>query len=149
MLICILTKNAITSCSVTMMLFLHLEVKPLMTLTTVLYLSCALISGHLATMLMELTKRRQASFLVVFNRPINILCGVSSFLSMALCLLFRLVGFRLLRLKEFRTFTLKVVLLIPVLLAALFWLATCRRLKFLWRMFSVLVIRLRSLRLLR
>src|SRR4051794_31262398 len=45
MLICILTKNVITSCSVTMMLFLHLEVKPLMTLTTVLYLSCALISG--------------------------------------------------------------------------------------------------------
>src|SRR5260364_413117 len=34
-----------------MMLFLHLEVKPLMTLTTVLYLSCALISGHLAIML--------------------------------------------------------------------------------------------------
>src|SRR5471030_2679741 len=33
-------------------------VKPLMTLTTVLYLSCALISGHLAMMLMELTKRR-------------------------------------------------------------------------------------------
>src|SRR5439155_8954950 len=54
MLICILTKNVITSCSVTMMLFLHLEVKPLMTLTTVLYLSCALISGHLAMMLMEL-----------------------------------------------------------------------------------------------
>src|SRR5204863_4950786 len=53
MLICILTKNVITSCSVTMMLFLHLEVKPLMTLTTVLYLSCALISGHLAMMLME------------------------------------------------------------------------------------------------
>src|SRR5262249_39115815 len=51
------TKNVITSCSVTMMLFLHLEVKPLMTLTTVLYLSCALISGHLAMMLMELTKR--------------------------------------------------------------------------------------------
>src|SRR5438477_9093601 len=58
MLICILTKNVITSCSVTMMLFLHLEVKPLMTLTTVLYLSCELISGHLAMMLMELTKRR-------------------------------------------------------------------------------------------
>src|SRR5215204_6643963 len=57
MLICILTKNVITSCSVTMMLFLHLEVKPLMTLTTVLYLSCALISVHLAMMLMELTKR--------------------------------------------------------------------------------------------
>src|SRR5438034_8601698 len=58
MLICILTKNVITSCSATMMLLLHLEVKPLMTLTTVLYLSCALISGHLAMMLMELTKRR-------------------------------------------------------------------------------------------
>src|SRR5260370_570376 len=52
MLICILTKNVITSCSVTMMLFLHLEVKPLMTLTTVLYLSCALISGNLGMMLM-------------------------------------------------------------------------------------------------
>src|SRR5260221_14723959 len=45
MLICILTKNVITSCSVTMMLFLHLEVKPLMTLTTVLYLSCAVHTG--------------------------------------------------------------------------------------------------------
>src|SRR5688572_27160184 len=101
MLICILTKNVITSCSVTMMLFLHLEVKPLMTLTTVLYLSCALISGHLAMMLMELTKRRYASFLVVFNRPINILCRVSLFLSMALCLLLRLFVFRLLRLKRF------------------------------------------------
>src|SRR5256884_9618412 len=74
MLICILTKNGITSCSVTMMLFLHLEVKPLMTLTTVLYLSCALVSGHLAMRLMDLTKRRKASFLVVFNGPINILC---------------------------------------------------------------------------
>src|SRR5690606_13610150 len=57
-LICIQTNNVSTTCSVTMMLFLHLEVKPLMTLTTVLYLSCALISGHLAMMLMELTKRR-------------------------------------------------------------------------------------------
>src|SRR5690606_2732861 len=104
MLICILTKNVITSCSVTMMLFLHLEVKPLMTLTTVLYLSCALISGHLAMMLMELTKRREASFLVVFNRPINILCRVSLFLSMALCLLLRLFVFRLLRLKRFQYF---------------------------------------------
>src|SRR5436309_3906949 len=44
MLICILTKNVITSCSVTLMLFLHLEVRPRMTLTTVLYLSCGLIS---------------------------------------------------------------------------------------------------------
>src|SRR5438445_11778249 len=31
-----------------------------------------------------------SSFLVVFNRPINILCRVSLFLSMALCLLLRL-----------------------------------------------------------
>src|SRR5204862_2711958 len=61
MLICILTKNVITSCSVTMMLFLHLEVKPLMTLTTVLYLSCALISGHLAMMLMELRSEERFS----------------------------------------------------------------------------------------
>src|SRR2546425_12939938 len=95
MLICILTKNVITSCSVTMMLFLHLEVKPLMTLTTVLYLSCALSSGHLAMMLMELTKRRWASFLVVFNRPMNILCRVSWLVSRALCLLFRSVVFPL------------------------------------------------------
>src|SRR2546429_424886 len=58
MIICILTKNVNTSCSVTMMLFLHLDVQPLMTLTGVLYLSCALISGHLAIMLMELTNRR-------------------------------------------------------------------------------------------
>src|SRR5205814_1371160 len=42
MLICILTKNVITSCSVTMMLFLHLEVKPLMTLTTLIA-----INGHI------------------------------------------------------------------------------------------------------
>src|SRR5690554_8150179 len=83
-LICILTKNVFTSCSVTMMLFLHLEVIHLITLTTVFYLSCALIHGHLAMMLMELTKRRKSSFLVVFNRPINILCRVSLFLSMAL-----------------------------------------------------------------
>src|SRR5207245_10031804 len=48
MLICILTKNVITSCSVTMMLFLHLDVKALMMLTTVLYLSCDLISVYLA-----------------------------------------------------------------------------------------------------
>src|SRR5262249_8310885 len=149
MLICILTKNVITSCSVTMMLFLHLEVKPLMTLTTVLYLSCALISGHLAMMLMELTKRRWASFLVVFNRPINILSRVSLFLSMALCLLLRLFVFRLLRLKSFSTLTLKMLLLIPILLATLLCMATCRRVKFLCRMFVVLVIRLRSLRLLR
>src|SRR5258708_38722006 len=74
MLICILTKNVITSWSVTMMLFLHLKGKPLMTLTTVLYLSCALVSGHLAMMLLELTKRRYASFLIVVNRRSNILC---------------------------------------------------------------------------
>src|SRR5436189_1904513 len=58
-LIIILTKNVITSCSVTMMLFLHLEVEPLMTLTPDLDWTCALISVHLAMMLLELTKRRQ------------------------------------------------------------------------------------------
>src|SRR5438270_278886 len=71
MLICILTKNVITSCSVTMMLFLHLEVKPLMTLTTVLYLSCALISGHLAMMLMELTS-------IEALKPAIEACGIST-----------------------------------------------------------------------
>src|SRR2546429_340471 len=81
MLICILTKNVITSCSVTMMLFLHLEVKPLMTLTTVLYLSCALISGHLAMMLMVLTKRREASVPVVLHGTINMLGRVQVVLS--------------------------------------------------------------------
>src|SRR5690554_516381 len=45
----------------------------------------------------------------MFNRPINILCRVSLFLSMALCLLLRLFVFRLLRLKRFSTLTLKVV----------------------------------------
>src|SRR5262245_14914125 len=104
MLICILTKNVITSCSVTMMLFLHLEVKPLMTLTTVLYLSCALISGRLAMMLMELGRRRYASCLVVFNRPINILCRVYVFVIMALSFLLRLFLFRLLGLKSFSPF---------------------------------------------
>src|SRR5262245_65575888 len=85
MLICILTKNVITSCSVTMMLFLRLGVKPLMTLTTVLYLSCALICGHLAMVLMELTKRRDDSFVVVFKRAISIRCHVYWFLSMDTC----------------------------------------------------------------
>src|SRR5437868_15509997 len=115
MLICILTKNVITSCSVTMMLFLHLEVKPLMTLTNVLYLSCVLISGHVAMMLMELTKRRDASFLVVFNSPILVLCRVSLFLSMALCLLLRLFVFRRLLLKRFSPLALDVLWLIAIL----------------------------------
>src|SRR5947199_7144516 len=51
----------------------------------------------------------RSSDLVVFNRPINILCRVSLFLSMALCLLLRLFVFRLLRLKRFSTLTLKVL----------------------------------------
>src|SRR5262245_63689476 len=42
MLIFILTTHVLTSCSVTMMLFRHLEVKPLMTLSTVLYYMCVL-----------------------------------------------------------------------------------------------------------
>src|SRR5580704_15939459 len=54
-------------------------------------------------------KRGTECFLVVFNRPINILCRVSLFLSMALCLLLRLFVFRLLRLKRFSTLTLKVL----------------------------------------
>src|SRR5438034_1309845 len=65
-------RKKITSCSVTMMLFLHLEVKPLMTLTTVLYFSCALISGHLAMMLIELTKRPYASFLLSLHDALPI-----------------------------------------------------------------------------
>src|SRR6266536_1515253 len=63
MLICILTKNVITSCSVTMMLFLHLEVKPLMTRTTVLYLSGALISGHLALVRFPPTATKEIQYL--------------------------------------------------------------------------------------
>src|SRR2546428_778024 len=66
MLICILTKTVITLCSVTMLLFLHLEVKPLMTLTTVLYLSCVLFFVQLFLLLLELTNRRWVSFLFVF-----------------------------------------------------------------------------------
>src|SRR2546426_12179048 len=85
MLICILSKNVITSCSVTMMLFLHLEVKPLMSLTTVLYLLCALISGHLAMLLMELTKRRCTIFLGVFTSPKTIRCRVSWFFAVDFC----------------------------------------------------------------
>src|SRR5947207_3684867 len=60
-------KKKITSCAMTMMLSLHLDGKPRMTLTTVLHLSCALISGHLPLMLMELTKRRYAQVLLRFN----------------------------------------------------------------------------------
>src|SRR5829696_4725048 len=59
--------------------------------------------------LLVMRPSRWASFLVVFNRPINILCRVSLFLSMALCLLLRLFVFRLLRLKRFSTLTLKVL----------------------------------------
>src|SRR5207247_1581746 len=70
-------------------------------------------------------------FLLMFNISLNILCRVSLFLSMALCLLLRLFVFRLLRLKRFSTLTLKVLWLIPILLATLFCMATCRRVKFL------------------
>src|SRR5690606_22116397 len=109
MLICILTKNVITSCSVTMMLFLHLEVKPLMTLTTVLYLSCALLSGNLGMMLRELPQRRYASFLVAFNRPIPLVWRVSFFLSMALGLLSRMFDVRVLRLTRVSSIALRVL----------------------------------------
>src|SRR5438309_9288963 len=50
---------------------IYLEVKPLMTLTTVLYLSCALISGHLAMMLMELTVVDRKSGSAGMPRPIS------------------------------------------------------------------------------
>src|SRR5258708_5181079 len=109
MMLMLLNKNVITSFSDTMMLLLHFEVNPLMMLTTVLFLSCGLIAGPLGMMLIELKKRRSASFLVVFNRPINVLCRVSLFLSMVLCFLLRLFVFRLLRLKRFSTLTLKVL----------------------------------------
>src|SRR5256886_3157197 len=46
LLICILSKPVITSCSVAMLYLLHLQANPLMTLTTVPYLSTALISCH-------------------------------------------------------------------------------------------------------
>src|SRR3989442_835130 len=78
MLICILTKNVITSCSVTMMLFLHLEVKPLMTLTTVLYLSCALISGHLAVTLIRQTVRHQSSLLRSYDSRLDSLTDLQT-----------------------------------------------------------------------
>src|SRR5256885_15042374 len=71
MLIFIQTKNVMTSCSVTMMLFLQLEVKPLMALTTVGDLSYALISEQLAMMLMECPNLRDPSFLDVITRPIG------------------------------------------------------------------------------
>src|SRR5438874_5414585 len=45
MLSCIVSTNVLTSCSSTMMLFLDFEIQLLMTLTTVLYMSCCLISG--------------------------------------------------------------------------------------------------------
>src|SRR2546429_1540600 len=42
----IMTKNVITSSSVTLTLFLHLEVKSRITLTDVLYLACQLSNWH-------------------------------------------------------------------------------------------------------
>src|SRR2546428_13875039 len=80
-----------------------------MALANLLFLASALNSWDLAMMFKEMDKRRLGSFLVVFNRPINILCRVSLFLSMALCLLLRLFVFRLLRLKRFSTFSVKVL----------------------------------------
>src|SRR2546426_418720 len=64
------------------MLFLHLEEKLLMTLTTALYLPCPLISGHLAIRLLELTSRPEASVLPVSNRAIKIICRESLSLRM-------------------------------------------------------------------
>src|SRR5258708_123086 len=58
------------------MLFIHLKENPLMPLTPVRYFSCALISGHLDMVLMQLTNRRYASLLAVSNRPRDILRSV-------------------------------------------------------------------------
>src|SRR5205085_10726589 len=58
---------------------LHFEVEPLMTLTSVVYLSCALLSLHVAVMLMALAKRHYVSLLVVIHRPLKLLCRVSLF----------------------------------------------------------------------
>src|SRR5205814_1661600 len=77
MLICILTKNVITSCCVNMMLFLRLVIIPLLTLMTLLYLLFVLISVDLILMLFELPQFRLGIFLLVLNRPIHILCPVS------------------------------------------------------------------------
>src|SRR5580704_3554652 len=46
----ILTNNVITLSTVNKMLFLHLVEKPIMTMKIFLYLSCGLISGHIAMM---------------------------------------------------------------------------------------------------
>src|SRR5207247_1549208 len=80
---------------------------------------------------------------------VNLLRGVSLFVSVAVGFLLRRCVFRLLRLTRFSTLRLEVLRLIPILLATLFCMATCRRVKCLCGVFSVLVIRLRSLRLLR
>src|SRR2546425_881496 len=71
MMICTLTNNVVAQCRVTLLLFVPLSVSPLLTLTTVLFLSCARINGHLAMMLMALTTRRQTRFLVTSSIPLT------------------------------------------------------------------------------
>src|SRR5258707_13087290 len=64
MLICILTKNVITSCSVTLLFFLHLEEKLFMTLKTVFSFHAALFFGNWLLLLLNLTNGRKPSFLL-------------------------------------------------------------------------------------
>src|SRR5256885_13322248 len=51
--------------------------------TNYIYESCSLISGHLTDMLIELTRRRYASYLLLSNRSLNILCLRTLLLMMA------------------------------------------------------------------
>src|SRR5205809_6819538 len=88
----------------------------------------------------DLKKRGTECFLVAFNSPINILCRVSLFLSMALYLLLRLFVFRLLRLSRFGTLSPKLLCLIPIYLPTLICIATCCRVTLLCRMLSARVI---------
>src|SRR4051812_22525314 len=67
MLICILTKNVITSCSVTMMLFLHLEVKPLMTLRSEERFSRNAETDIVCRLLLEKKKHLFQRYLNIYN----------------------------------------------------------------------------------
>src|SRR2546430_1983203 len=51
-------------------------------------------SVQLAMVMMDLSERREVSFLDVFNRPINFMCCGFLFLSRARCLLLRMVRIR-------------------------------------------------------
>src|SRR4051794_40689144 len=75
--------------------------RPLLVMRSNLWASGYDVDGTDQTSLGQFSGRVQQTY--------NILCRVSLFLSMALCLLLRLFVFRLLRLKRFSTLTLKVL----------------------------------------